>query len=111
MLSRCVVGAGIYFGLDFLVYRALDLSYSFRYLVAMLLLLPPGILMGMPFPIGMRFLLKNSHQRANAWAVNGCASVLSAIIAAQIALSLGIPSIIAFATLSYLLAYLTALKL
>jgi len=49
-------------------------------------------------------LLENSVQRAYAWSVNGCASVLSAIIAAQIALSFGIPLIAIIAVFSYLVA-------
>jgi hypothetical protein len=52
-----------------------------RYFTALLLMLPAGFLMGMPFPLGMRYLLNSPVQRAYAWSVNGCASVLSAIVA------------------------------
>ena len=64
--------------------------------------------MGMPFPIGMRFLLDTPVQRAYAWSVNGCASVLSAIVAAQIAISWGIPVIAAAGVLAYVVAIFAA---
>jgi len=75
-----------------------------RYFTALLLMLPAGFLMGMPFPLGMRYLLNSPVQRAYAWSVNGCASVLSAIVAAQAAISFGIPMIAAGAVAAYLLA-------
>jgi hypothetical protein len=52
----------------------------------------------------MRFLLDTPVQRAYAWSVNGCASVLSAIVAAQIAISWGIPQVAAAGVLAYVTA-------
>jgi len=80
-------------------------STPLQYVLSLLLILPSGILIGIPFPLGMRCLLKNPEQRAYAWAANGCASVLTAIVSAQIALSVGIPAVGACAFLSYLLAF------
>ncbi|MBW2583604.1 MAG: hypothetical protein JRE36_08515 [Deltaproteobacteria bacterium] len=76
-----------------------------RYFTALLLMLPAGFLMGMPFPLGMRYLLNSPVQRAYAWSVNGCASVLSAIVAAQAAISFGIPMIAGLAVLAYVVAF------
>ena len=67
--------------------------------------------MGLPFPLGMRYLLKNPIQRAYAWSVNGCAAVLSAIAAAQLAMSFGIPSVAVLAVVSYLVAWGAAKKM
>ena len=78
-----------------------------RYIFAFLILFPIGFLMGFPFPMGMRYLLENPVQRAYAWALNGCSSVLTSIISAQIALSLGITHIMAFAAIAYLFAFLS----
>jgi len=75
-----------------------------------LLLFPFGFLMGIPFPLGMRCLLKNPGQRAYGWAINGCASVVSAIAAAQIALSFGIRQILLCGVVSYLCALLCVIK-
>lgn len=71
-----------------------------------LFLLPAGFLMGLPFPIGMRDLLDTPLQRAYGWSVNGCASVLSAIAAAQLAISWGIAHVAAAGILAYAAALL-----
>ena len=96
----------LFLSLNSLTQWSLYLPDYIRYLFAFLLLLPPGILMGLPFPNGMRLLLNSPYGRANAWAVNGCASVLSTIIAVQIALGMGLPAILACAVLAYLGAYI-----
>jgi len=111
LITLTLVLAWIYFKEDRLIHWILSQPNPLRYLLSFLLMLPPGILMGLPFPIGMRFFLKTPYQRANAWAINGCASVLSSIIAAQIALSLGIPTIAVCAALAYFTAFIIALKL
>ena len=82
-----------------------------RYVVSLLVILPVGVLMGLPFPLAMQSLLDHPSQRAYAWAVNGCASVLSSIAAAQLAISMGIPSIAFFAIASYLVAVGAAKKM
>jgi hypothetical protein len=64
----------------------------------------PGFAMGVPFPLGMRLLLRRPVDRTFAWAVNGCASVLGSIAAAQIAISGGLPWILCAALICYGLA-------
>ena len=91
-------------GYELLANYILRASLVIRYLIALFFILPIGFMMGLPFPLGMRNFLDNPVQRAYAWSVNGCASVLSAIFAAQIAISVGIPLIAAGAVLAYLLA-------
>ena len=88
----------------------LKASTTLRYLVALLILSPCGFLMGLPFPIGMRYIAGGHVQRAYAWSVNGCASVLTSIVAAQIAVSFGIPFIIVGAIAAYFLAWLAMPK-
>jgi hypothetical protein len=97
-------------GLELMAQHLLTVSGIWRYLIASFLMLPVGLLMGLPLPLGMHYLLENPVQRAYAWAVNGCASVLSAIIAAQIALSFGIPAIAASAIAAYLVALIAVKK-
>jgi len=91
--------------LELLSVHLLRISPVLRYFAALLLMLPAGFLMGMPFPLGMRYLLNSPVQRAYAWSVNGCASVLGAIVAAQIGISFGIPIIAVGAAAAYLLAF------
>ena len=97
---------GIFLFIDPLLDYLLGLPAVLRYLFALLILLPPGILMGLPFSLGMRSLLSSPLQRAYAWAMNGCASVLTSIVAARLALYPGIQSIILAALAFYLLAAL-----
>jgi hypothetical protein len=88
----------------------LPLRPSFQTAAVFILLAPPGILAGIPFSLGMRHLAVNSRLRALGWAANGCASVLAAVAAAQIAVSWGLPAIMAMAALSYGLALLGIVK-
>ena len=89
---------------ELLAAHILKVSTVLRYFIAILFLLPVGFLMGLPFPLGMRHIMKSPVQRAYAWSVNGCASVLSSVVAAQLAVSFGIPLIAAGAVLAYILA-------
>ena len=95
---------------DLIIGRMLALTNPWRYLGAFLFLLPAGFLMGLPFPLGMRWLLPDPAQRSYAWSVNGCASVLASIAAAQIALSFGIAHIMGLAILAYIVTLLCVPK-
>jgi len=83
----------------------LGFSAKSRIIAALLVMLPLGILMGIPFSIGMRNLVVNPVQRTYAWSINGCASVLSSIVSAQIGISMGFTYIIVGAVAAYVLAY------
>ena len=97
-------------GLELSTVHLLKVSAALRNVIAILFLFPLGFLMGLPFPLGMHHILNSPVQRAYAWSVNGCASVLSSIIAAQIALSFGVPLLAAGAVISYFLALTAAVK-
>jgi hypothetical protein len=86
------------------------LSGPWRYGGALLTLLPTGWLMGIPFAVGMRRYVTHPAQSASAWALNGCTSVVAAIAAAQIALTLGTPALLVGAALAYLLALAAAAR-
>jgi hypothetical protein len=85
-------------------------SSGLRCFIALLFLFPSGFLMGLPFPLGMQFWLHSPVQRAYAWSVNGCASVLTSILSTQIAISYGIPVIMICAAFSYGVALLCRLR-
>jgi len=93
---------------DQALHNLILLPTPFQFLMAIVALLPAGLLLGMPFPLGMRFMLNRPRQRAYAWAANGCASVVSSVIAVQIALSTGLKAILWCAVAAYALAWLTA---
>jgi hypothetical protein len=97
-------------GIEWIVDQILKFSITCQYISAFLLLCPIGFLMGLPFAIGMRYLLQNPTQRAYAWSANGCASVLASIGSAQIALSFGLPHIMFAAIIAYAFALLSVFK-
>jgi hypothetical protein len=110
LLSVCVVLLAAFLARHTLLQLLLPLSNFWRYFWCVLILAPIGFIMGTPFPLGMQYLLKNPAQRGYAWSVNGCASVLSSIASAQIALSLGLNYILGLSILFYFLALLTVLR-
>lgn len=62
-----------------------------RLLAAMLLLAPPGLFMGMMFPLGMRIARDDDNAPAAwFWALNGSASTLASILAIATAVRFGI---------------------
>jgi hypothetical protein len=89
--------------LDHIIEYLLRVPAIWRHSGAVLIIMPIGFLMGLPFPLGMRDMLKSPTQRAYAWSVNGCASVLTSIISAQIALISGISYILGCAIAAYLI--------
>lgn len=76
-----------------------------RLLAAALILAPLGVLMGMPFPAGLR---RAAGQHPGivpwAWAINGCASVVSAVVTTMLALEAGFTAVLGLAILCYALA-------
>ena len=69
-----------------------------------LLMVPVGILLGIPFPLAIRYLIDSPAHRAFAWAVNGSASVLAAIASAQIVITWGLTSLLGCAVVAYAVA-------
>lgn len=93
--------------LPFLFRALLGMPLAIRLLATVLSLAPLGVLLGMPFPGGLRWLARRAPGLVPwAWAVNGCASVLSSILAALIALSIGLSWVLATGALAYAGAWL-----
>jgi hypothetical protein len=75
--------------------------------VSALLIAPLAFLMGMPYPLGMSLVSEKLPSWIPwAWAVNGCASVVSAILATLFAIHLGFVFVVLVAVVLYLLAAL-----
>lgn len=86
--------------------QALQLPFGARIAVALVVLAPLGILMGMPFPAGMQRLERSAPQWiAWAWGVNGATSVIASVLAGLLALSLGFRWVLLIGTLCYALAW------
>ena len=66
-----------------------------------------ALLMGAPFPLGLDVVSKRLPAWIPwAWAINGCASVVSAILATLLAIHLGFVFVVMAAVLLYVLAAL-----
>src|SRR4029077_19922610 len=73
-----------------LVTVAAALSDPARISLAVALIFPLGFAMGMPFPLAMRNVWALERTLVPwAWAVNACASVVSAVLATLLAIHIG----------------------
>jgi hypothetical protein len=73
--------------------------------LAAALIAPLGLAMGMPFPLGLASLGASRPALVPwAWAVNGFASVVAAVLATVLAIHWGFTAVVILAALLYLLA-------
>jgi SAM-dependent methyltransferase len=105
-----IIGLGIAY--SFLLGPLCDslmiLSLASRVIVSILLIAPLAICMGMPFPLGLeRIGAEMPGFIPWAWGINGCASVVSAVMASLLAIQFGFTVVIISALLLYLAAALT----
>jgi len=91
-------------GSDWMFQRILVMPDGIRPAAAVLVMVPLGLVLGLPFPLGMQYLLGNPLERAYGWAANGCTSVIGAIAAAQIAISQGLFAVVMMAVATYLMS-------
>lgn len=76
-----------------------------RVVLSLLIIAPAALLMGMPFPLGIRLLAGTSeHEIPWAWGVNGCLSVIGSVLAAVIAVEFGFATVMVLAALAYAMA-------
>ncbi len=83
----------------------LGAAQPIRILATLVLLAPLGLLMGTPFPWGLRWLARAAPQlTAWAWAINGCTSVVASVLAVLLALQWGFDLVMGLGLLSYAVA-------
>ena len=79
-----------------------------KIVVSLILIMPLGFSMGLPFPLALDHLGRDAPELIPwAWGVNGCASVISAVLATLLAIHLGFRVVIFAAMLLYLVAALS----
>jgi hypothetical protein len=87
--------------------RMIGLDPVVRLPIAILMLVPIGILMGVPFPLGLRAFAGGEPRRVGwAWSINGAASGVAGVLAAMIAIDLGLTALMALGALAYFAAWL-----
>ncbi|MCK5365166.1 MAG: hypothetical protein KAR22_19440, partial [Gammaproteobacteria bacterium] len=100
----CVVYAGL---LPAMLEHFAGIGGAWRAVVAVVLVAPLAVAMGMPFPLGMRSLHGvDADLIPWAWAINGCASVVSAVLAVVLAMHIGFTAVILIAATLYCFAAL-----
>jgi hypothetical protein len=73
-----------------------------RMVVSGLLIAPLAFFMGSPFPLALSSLGKQASTLIPlAWGVNGCASVLSAVLASLLAIHFGFFAVVVLALMLY----------
>ena len=89
-----------------LVFRELvALSDPFKIIISIALIGPLALLLGVPFPVGLsRVAAQTDALIPWAWAVNGCASVVGAVLATLLAVHLGFSVVVILAIVLYLFA-------
>jgi hypothetical protein len=86
----------------------MPLPDTLKIAISLVLIAPLAFFMGLPFPLA---LIRVAAARPGlvpwAWGINGCASVLSAILAILLAMSLGFSAVLLIAIGLYLVAAAT----
>jgi len=76
-----------------------------KILLSLLFIAPLAFFMGMPFPLGLARVFSRAPSLVPwAWGVNGCFSVIAAVLATVLAISLGFDLVIIIALSLYILA-------
>jgi spermidine synthase len=102
-----IVGLGLLynFTLDGLFATFMASATPIKIGIAVVAIAPLAFFMGMPFPLALAYLSENLATLVPwVWGVNGCASVLSAILAMILAMHFGFTIVIISALMLYLLA-------
>ena len=90
----------------------LGLDLVNRVFVSIFLLIPIGFLLGIPFPLGIRWL--KTHSLENhipwMWGINGISSVLGSSMTIVVAISLGFTEALLVSTGCYLIIFLMFIK-
>ncbi len=95
---------------NYAVPRLMFLSHGMRCLVTVLALAPLALLMGMPFPTGLRVAQRLGQPIVPwAWGVNAVATTLGAFACVLMSMELGFTVSLTAAALAYLVALLTGL--
>ncbi len=83
----------------------IKMETSGRIAISVLSLLPLGLLMGMPFPLGIKLVTRKASEVVPwVWGVNGAASVLASVLAIVVAINSGFTSALLIGLLAYFAA-------
>jgi len=92
--------------LSFLDEHTLHLALMGRMILSVMVIAPLGFLMGIPFPSGLQQMSLVPTWTSWAWGVNGATSVISAVLAALLALTFGFTVVLRSGAICYAAACL-----
>ena len=99
------LGLGYLLLLEPLFNALAGVSIMLKAIISVALIAPLGFCMGMPFPLGLARLNRSAPEIIPwAWGINGCASVISAVLATLLAIHLGFSMVVLSALVLYALA-------
>ncbi len=102
-LALPLLAAGTPVLLDWLTPLALRAGAGGRLLLLAGTTAPLGVVLGIPFPVGLMWLEREAAPLVPwAWAINGAASVVAAVLAAILALELGFTAVLWLGAAAYL---------
>jgi hypothetical protein len=85
---------------------SLKLSTGWRVLITVLIMAPPGFVMGIFLPVGLSYLSRNGRSLVPwAWAVNGAASVAGSLGSIVMAMNFGYSRALLLGVLCYALTF------
>lgn len=101
-----IVLAGAYLiALPFAYSQLVALPFLAKGAVATVLIAPLAFMMGLPFPLGLSRVSAEAPGLVPwAWAINGCASVVGAVLAGLLAMHFGFTAVVCLALMLYALA-------
>jgi hypothetical protein len=114
MTSLSIVGMvlGYTFLLPIIFNQLLGLDLTTRLLATIFVLIPLGFLIGIPFPLGIRWLKERSLENHIPWmwGINGVSSVLGSAMTIVVAISFGFTEALLVSAGCYFITFLIFLR-
>jgi hypothetical protein len=105
-LALVIVLAGVAAFLNYGLPPLLGASLSVRIAIVVVMILPLGLVLGMPFPTGMRIVETNAPQLLPwCWAINGFLSVFSSVLCIVLSMWLGFTFMFVVAAVVYAVGF------
>ncbi|MEA3507108.1 MAG: hypothetical protein U9R36_06445, partial [Elusimicrobiota bacterium] len=97
--------------LDSVIYRTIGAFPGIKALIAFAVIFPAAFLMGMPFPLGLKFIGKKDVSNIPwCWGIDGSLSVIGAVLASIISVNLGFSAVMFSVIVLYLAAALSTVS-
>ncbi len=98
--------------LPMLFNQLMGLNLTTRVLTTIIVLIPLGFLMGIPFPLGIRWLKEKNLENHIPWmwGINGVSAVLGSVMTIVVAISFGFTESLLIGASCYLIVFLTFLR-